>query len=342
MFIKKIIPTTVLLALFGVTVSGCNGTIDLTMYPDNYSAPETTATENIPAVAQTTQEITSETTPETTAPEPVYGYDFTSSLASMCYDATNDEIIYAKNAGMRVFPASTTKLLTALTAVAYTSSEHIYYVGSEVDMVAYDSSMSWIIKGESFYRDDILAAMLTPSGNDAAYCIAVNVAREVYGSNLTNEEAVEKFCQLMTDYAKKLGCTGTNFVTPDGYHDPEHYTTAKDMAIISKAAVECEPIVNITSQKLVTVYSIEGDVHSWENGNGLFYDPYIEYNVLGLKTGFTDEAGFCFIGAAEKDGKTIITLTFDCDIEYRYADTLKLMDLGFGDYDPDKEYEGYY
>lgn len=104
-----------------------------------------------------------------------------------------------------MFPASTTKILTALTAIEYTAPEYEYYVGSELGLVAQDSSMSWIAEGSSLCRNEILTAMLAPSGNDAAYTIAVNVARKLYGDDISDNDAVAYFAVLMNDYAKKLG-----------------------------------------------------------------------------------------------------------------------------------------
>ncbi len=321
-------------------LGGC-GKVDLTMKPvtpeenDISDISQQSEISDVSSADSKTAEPADESSAED---KPVYGDDFVNCTAAICYDLTEDEIIYAKNADKRIYPASTTKLLTALTAIEYTAPEYIYYVGSELDMVEQDSSMSWISYGSSLQRNAILAAMLTPSGNDAAYTIAVNVARKIYGENLSDKEAADYFCALMTDYAKKLGAENTNFTVPDGYHDENHYTTASDMLKIAIAATQSKTILDITSQPLVIVYDEQGEVHSWKNGNILLEDTTLPYTVIGLKNGFTDEAGFCFIGYAEMDGKEIITLTFNCDLEYRFSDTKKLMDLGFGLYDSDYNY----
>ena len=179
---------TALLCVLTVAVvaagAGC-GSVDLTMDGRNSNAQGSAQTavsvvKPVQTTAETTTAVT--TTVATTAapePEPVYGDDFVGSRAAICYDLTEEKIIYSKNADELVYPASTTKLLTALTAIEYTSPEYIYYVGSELELVAEDSSMSWISQGSSLSRNAILTAMLAPSGNDAAYTIAVNVARKV-------------------------------------------------------------------------------------------------------------------------------------------------------------------
>lgn len=348
MFNKKHKIRTALLCVLTLAAvaagAGC-GSVDLTMDGRSSNAQGSAQTavsvvKPVQTTAETTTAVTT-TTVATTAvpePEPVYGDDFVGSRAAICYDLTEEKIIYSKNADELVYPASTTKLLTALTAIEYTSPEYIYYVGSELELVAKDSSMSWISQGSSLCRNAILTAMLAPSGNDAAYTIAVNVARKVYGSDISDREAVDYFAVLMNDYAKKLGAENTHFTVPDGYHDDNHYTTASDMLKFAIAATKSSTICDITCQPLAIVYDEEGGVHSWDNGNKLLTDTTIPYEVYGFKTGFTDEAGFCFIGYAGMDGKKIITLTYGGDVEYRFADTKKLMDLGFDMYDENYDY----
>ncbi len=336
------------MALSALLLCGC-GKVNLTMTPqvnihDSSSLTESgtssTAESNTDFSADSSLPDLSESKPvcSTATEEIVLDDSFVQCDAAICYNFTKDEIIYEKNADKKIYPASTTKLLTALTAIEYTAPEYTYYVGSEIGLVQPDSSMSWLPEGTYINRNEILTAMLAPSGNDAAYVIAVNVARKIYGDALTDEDAADYFAVLMTDYAKKLGCENTSFTVPDGYHDDNHYTTARDMLTVAKAAAQSKTICDITRQPLPVVYDNYGNTYSWNNGNKLLEDEEIPYNCYGLKTGFTDEAGFCFIGLAEMDGDTIITLTFNC--EKGYADTRKLMDLGFDIYDP--EYDYYY
>ncbi len=320
-------------ALFALLLTGC-GKIDLTLDggkpKEQYTTAETAETEAVQVIKTEQTSL-----PE---PEPVYGDDFVDCTAAICYDLSEKAIVYSKNEDKIIYPASLTKLLTALTAIKYTEKTDIYTVGTEIELIEPDSSVAWISEGEQYERNDLLTAMLAPSGNDAAYSVAVNVARKRYGSDISDSDAVRLFADLMNDYAAELGCENTNFTVPDGYHDEEHVTTCADMLKISIAAAECKDIVDITSQPLAVVYDLDGYTHSWNNGNLLLEDPYTDYTTVGLKTGYTDEAGFCFIGLAELDGKRILTLAFGCGVEYRYEDTLKLMDLGFGLYDERKDY----
>ena len=121
------------------------------------------------------------------------------------------------------------------------------------------------------------------------------------------------------------------------YTDPGDGVTS-DMLKLAIAATQSSTICDITCQPLAIVYDEEGGVHSWDNGNILLTDTTIPYEVYGFKTGFTDEAGFCFIGYAGMNDKKIITLTYGCEVENRFADTKKLMDLGFDIYDENHDY----
>ena len=168
--IFKVILSGVTAAVIIAASAGC-GTVDLTMGKNNKNSSDNSVVEVI-MPAQTTTTVTT-TAVTTEVPLPV---------------------IYSKNAGKKVFPASTTKILTALTAIEYTAPEYEYYVGSELGLVAQDSSMSWIAEGSSLCRNEILTAMLAPSGNDAAYTIAVNVARKLYGITMMNIIPRRRIC----------------------------------------------------------------------------------------------------------------------------------------------------
>lgn len=317
------------LTLSAVLLFCACGKVDLTMSREE---PSTTVTTTAPATT---------VPPETSAPppeDPLPDDDFVKSKAAICYNLTTGEIIYEKNAEEKIYPASLTKLLTALTAIDYTAPEYVYYVGSEIGLVEPDSSMAWLVEGTYINRNGILTAMLAPSGNDAAYVIAANVARKLYGADLSDKEAADYFGVLMNDYAKRLGAENSNFTVPDGYHNDNHYTTARDMLQICIAAAESETLCSITSDPEPIVYDEYGNYMSWKNGNKLLRDETLSYAAYGLKTGFTDEAGFCFAGLAEKDGTKIITLTFDNPIPATYGDTKKLFDYGFGVYDEDFDY----
>lgn len=147
------------------------------------------------------------------------------------YDVTADEFIYLKNGTKKCYPASTTKILTAIVASQIiTDPKTIITVGDEIKLIGEDSSTAYLEIGMKLSFEALIDALLLPSGNDAAYTIAVNCAR-VYKDDpsLSNEEAVKIFEELVNDAAKQIGADGTHFVTPDGWHDDDHYTSAVDL-----------------------------------------------------------------------------------------------------------------
>lgn len=338
-----------LCCLVAVFATGC-GNIDLT---SEIGGEESSAIQTYQPVLKVDNDVsaeTSETTATTTTESATVEQDgnlyfkgdgffadesFIGAESGISYNLTDKTIIYSKNADEKIYPASTTKLLTALVAIENYQDGFIFTAGSELDLVAEDASVAGLDYGDRMSLNTILVAMLIPSGNDAAYTIAVNIARLVSENELTDSEAVAYFSQMMNDYAKKIGCDGSNFCVPDGYHNDNHYTTANDMLKITLKAIECKGITDIVSTKAHTVYFEDGTIAKWSSGNILLDDNDLRYRVLGLKSGFTDEADFCFCGYAEMNGEKVVTVAFHSDSEdLRYEDTLKLMDVGFGIFDP--------
>ncbi len=273
--------------------------------------------------------------PETEIPAPTAAYptcDATEVGATvhmnsiLLYDATHDCILYEQNADQMAYPASTTKLLTALVSCRYGDESAVYTIGSEQALVEWDASLAYLEAEKTYTLAGLLDGLLLPSGADAAYCLAANVARHHENNpNLSDEEAVERFVQYMNDVATELGCTGSHFVTPDGYHDPFHYTTARDMLKIAAAALDCPLIAE-------TVKKAESENGDWTNGNLLVCpdEPYYYEYAIGLKTGYTDEAGFCLAAAAERNGVKLLAVMFQStSTEYRFLDAQNLFERGF-------------
>lgn len=255
----------------------------------------------------------------------------------LLYDATNDKILYEKNANEKCYPASTTKLLTAIVSQKIIPEDMEITVGDEIDMIGEDSSVAYLQKGYVMNYEMLLQGLLLPSGNDAAYVLAVNSARIYTGNpDLGNEEALEVFAALMNDAAKQLGATDTHFVVPDGFHDDDHYTTAADLAKIANYAYSV-PIINKTmSTFAVNCELISGEVLYWENSNSLInpYSNLYNKNVNGMKTGFTDQAGTCVVASAEADGAVMIAVVMNAQNLYqKYEDALLLFRNGFDSVD---------
>lgn len=302
-----------LFLVFGLIVAGIVWLVCLTVgaLTPSYPAPDTP----IP-------------TPTTTYPslnaEAVSGMVFMNNI--ILYDATHDTVLFEQNADQQAYPASTTKLLTAIVASQYGDPAATYTIGSEQALVVWDASRAYLEEGKAYPLPAMLDALLLPSGADSAYCLAVNVARyHEKNPSLDDEKAVEAFVGYMNTEAQKLGCTGSHFVTPDGYHDENHYCTARDMLKISKKAMEFPEIYTSAS-------SAKSSFGDWENGNALIIPDsgfYYEY-ATGLKTGTTPEAGFCLAASAERNGVRLIAVLFLSDNpDTRFLDAKTLFEQGF-------------
>ncbi len=266
--------------------------------------------------------------------------------AAVVYDVTNNQLLYEKNSTTRISIASTTKLMTCLVALRYVSPDEVITVGSEINLRKPNSSLSFIGQGHRLKMRTLIAALLLPSGNDAAYTVAVNTARIQSGNpNLSNTDAVNHFCYLMNEYAKELGCKNTHFVNPEGWDNSNHYSTAEDMLLITLEALKNVFITStakIASQKY---YFVSGENITWTNTNSLIHKGnayYYEY-ATGLKTGTTNSAGKCLVATAEKDSRQLLILVYGAATEDdRFGKVRDMFEFTFasdikGDVDEDGE-----
>lgn len=260
--------------------------------------------------------------------------DRISAKSAILYNMTTNTILFEKNPDMQCYPASTTKLITAIVALQNVSPDTIYTVGTEIKLIGEDSSSAYLVEGSQLSLESLIYAMLLPSGNDAAYTVAVNTARIVSGNpEMTDEQSVAYFCGLMNGLASELEMENTHFADPDGWYMPNHYVTAEDMLKIAIKSMEFPIIINASSTMAYTVTPENGSpVYTWENNNKFinemsdFYYPY----ATGLKTGFTDEAGYCYVASAEKDGTELIALIFgSATMEDRYRDAKNIFNAIF-------------
>lgn len=251
------------------------------------------------------------------------------SVLSAVYDHTNDQYIFEQGINSRCYPASITKLITALTALEYMDPYDTIVVGSELNMVESNSSTCGLRKGEKFRLKDILYGLLVPSGGDAAYTIAVNCARKVSGDpNMGYVKAKDYFAGLMNKYMKSIGATGTNCVNPHGYPKSNHYSTVHDLMLVANKVLENELLKTITSTKQKTITSLTGRTYNWRTTNSLMKSSsgYYHPNAHGMKTGTVNSGYTGIIAVATKNGRTIITIVIGCpSYNARYDNTHKLL-----------------
>ncbi len=262
--------------------------------------------------------------------------------SAILIESTTGKVLFEKNANKAMYPASMTKLLTAIVVFEYFKPDDIIVVGREINDISLDSSKAGHKINESITVENLVRGLIIPSGNDSAAVIASAVAKKYKNDDTLIPEECEKiFSELMNEKAKTIGCTNTNFVNPHGYHDDNHYTTAEDMAKISAIALENETLKEICGEKRFSGNSMGNkdktglvtNDYNWSSHNllitaGEYSYPY----ATGLKTGFTNQAGNCVAASAEKEGVQLIAVIFDSPDPNRWIDAQKLFDFGFDNF----------
>lgn len=253
--------------------------------------------------------------------------DYLFGESTVVIDGETGDVLFSKDANARMYPASTTKIMTLLLAVeSGWSFDMPVTIPAEAGDIPSDSSIVPVYKGETTTFGELLYGMMLHSGNDAANAVAVLVAGSLSG-----------FVERMNARAAELGCTGTHFVNAHGYHDENHYSTAMDLALITMEALKHESIREIVSTASYTInVSPRGQIplHSTNSMINSASSYYYE-DCIGVKTGTHSRAGRCFVGAAEKDGVTLITVTLKCNSDAeKWTDTKRMFEFGFTCYTP--------
>lgn len=230
-------------------------------------------------------------------------------------DSLTGEVVYEKNANQKLPMASTTKIMSAMLALEFCDNlDEEFVVDSEAIKV--EGSSMGLQEGDTVTMRNLVYGMLLPSGNDAAQAAAVRIS----GS-------VEQFVQLMNDRAVELGLNSTHFVTPSGLDDDtdEHYSTAYDMAILTREALKINEFREICGQYTAKVKFGNPPYERWlTNSNKLLNSCD---GVIGVKTGFTDKAKRCLVSACERNGGTLICVTLNDPNDW--LDHTRLYDYGF-------------
>lgn len=241
--------------------------------------------------------------------------------AAIVMDYYTGAVLYSKAADTQMYPASITKIMTALLACEnnplddiVTTSENAVYNISE------DSSRAWLEVGESLTMEQMLMCIMLQSANDAAYAVAEHTS----GS-------MKKFVELMNQRAREIGCTGTHFNNPHGLHNENHYTTARDMALIMKTAWRNTRFRRFASTVTYEIPPTDlfKETRSYLNNHKMMKTEEYEYpGVLGGKTGFTDQAGNTLVTVAYKNSMALVVVVLN-GINGAYSDTAALLDYGF-------------
>lgn len=227
-------------------------------------------------------------------------------------DAQTGTVIAADKEHIERPMASTTKIMTTLLLLESGNLEEEFLVDNEAIKV--EGSSMGLCENDIVTKLALCYGMMLPSGNDAANQTAVLLA-----------EDTEQFAVMMNDRAKKIGMTNTNFVTPSGLHNDNHYSTAYDMSLLTREALKNDIFREICSTQRIKTKFGNPPYERWlVNTNKLLH--MYEY-CIGVKTGFTDEAGRCLVSAAEKDGVTLICVTLNAPNDWN--DHIKLYDYGF-------------
>lgn len=270
------------------------------------------------------------------------------SEAAILMDANQGKVIYEKNSTKQMYPASTTKVMTAILTVENCDLNAEVTVSYwAVNAVPYSYSLGYITPGEVYTVEELLNVTMIASANDAAYVLAEYIANldnpdYVFETTQTSRDAfyssIAEFSTMMNNKAKEIGCTNTNFVNPNGIYNDYHYSTAYDLALIGKYAYENAIIRSIGSKASYNLPKNENHP-TYTSTNALLrsnHRYYYEY-ANGLKTGYTDAAGYCVIATASKDGIDLICVILkgarlSDGTATRETDCINLFNYGFDNY----------
>ena len=259
--------------------------------------------------------------------------------ATQCfiYDMRTRQFVYTSaDIDTALYPASITKLFTAYVALQFLEPTESVKVGKEVELVAYDASKAGLEKGQTWTGEALLYCALLPSGCDASYTLAVAAGRKILlDPKASVDDALKAFMVQCNILAQELGMENTNFVTPDGYHNKNHYISILAYPIIAQCILEDEVLSAIvkTPSTTVTYANMAGrklKTKMWNTNKILrtgFPDIY-RSEVVGLKTGSTKQAGNCLLSAFFVEGGYIIIGVFGCpEKNDRFTDTNALFDF---------------
>lgn len=313
---------------FGAVGCGKEKKTEDTVVPEENKVEETKQEENVLQTAF----LLADGEPEVTA------------SAAILVEASTGTILYEKNADRKMYPASMTKMLTAMLVLDCFEPEELIQVGAEINEVSLDSSKAGHLYGETLTVKNLIRGLIIPSGNDSANVAAAIVARRAEDDDSLSFSRCEAiFTELMNEKAAALGAKNSHFANAHGYHAENHYTTAADLVLIAKAYMENDTLAEIAEEKnfigngadnmFVKNTDIKTQEYAWQSHNLLITGGEYSYEYAsGIKTGFTDEAGDCVAASAEKDGVELLAIIFDSEDPGRWTDAKNLFEYGFNSY----------
>ena len=247
------------------------------------------------------------------------------ALSAVLMDGENGRVLYGKEAYKGRPNASTTKVMTCILALELAKGDD--YVQVSGNAASQPQTRLGMREGQQFYLEDLLYSLMLKSHNDSAVAIAEHIGGSVEG-----------FAEKMNEKAKELGCKDTHFVTPNGLDGEDeggiHHTTARDLALIMAYAIKNATFVHITQTRDYTFTDISGKKHYSVHNTNAFLD--METGVISGKTGFTGNAGYCYVCAVRQDERLFIVALLGCgwpgNKKYKWSDTKKLLSYGRENY----------
>lgn len=264
--------------------------------------------------------------------------DISHSEAALLMDMNTGRLILGKNTQKRMYPASTTKMMTGILALENGNlNDKVTATYDAIKDITLGDSHMGILIGEEFTLDQLLSGMLVYSANDAANVIAIHLA----GS-------IDAFAEMMNQKAQELGMTNTHFVNACGIHNDEHYTTAEDLAKLAQYCMQNEKFREIVKMPIYSMpatnkYAQERNLQNTNLFLSSLRSTYHYYEpCTGIKTGHTDKAGYCLVSSAEYKDISLLAVVLNAkntDTQsgaYSYVDTKKMFEFGFNNYSSKK------
>lgn len=254
------------------------------------------------------------------------------AASAILIDAETGQILYQKHESLPKYPASTTKIMTALLAIENLNMEDTVVVDAEAAKMT--GSKMYISEGEEISVKDLLYGLMLSSANDAAVALAKTVC-----------PTTSEFVALMNEKAVACGAIMTHFNNTNGLPDEQHYTTAYDLAMITKAAFAHQSFRDLVATVTYTIPATNMyEARELTNSNKMLWSTKTIYDIdgvptvakyegtNGVKTGFTNDAGSCLVASVNRDGHELIGVVLGCEPEQHYPDMIKLMNYGFENY----------